>query len=1061
MRPVILEMSAFGSYAETVKIDFTRVQNGLFLITGDTGAGKTTIFDAITYALYGQTSGGKRDGNMMRSQYASEETDTYVEFTFSYQKKQYTVRRNPEYLRLGKRRYADGSPRYVKESSKVELTLPDGSVFAGKKKETDQKIVEIMGMDAEQFTQIAMIAQGDFLKLLYAESRERKKIFSQIFHTRYYYQVQEALKKQATDSYVALQDNMKDLRREMERVELAGEALVCEEAKRWEELKKLNVPPYDETIELMETLDAQMQMKEQDKKQRVTVLQKEMDEMRSVIREAETVNQLFLVCERSEKEIEDLENQTEEYKSKGLLLERIKCAEKLIPVEKAWEKAEQDVSKVKADIHTFEEKLLVLQQDIVIKKERKEDEDKNFAEKEPEWTNQIVRLQDALPLYEQIEELKERSALLEHQRKATMDQLADVRKELDELVRQKNEAKEIQKQNADCEARKVKLEVEKEKLDTRLTGLASAKEQLKTLTELRGECGERYAEVEKARASYQIKAAIYEEKYQAFLNEQAGILALRLTDGSPCPVCGSLSHPVPCEISEKAPTQKEVEESKLLRETAEAAREKTAEVYQSSLRRYQAQYASFTQIFLSVTGEKLPEEVLGKEDQEDLSKRILIFYQETDKERQEISRRLLAAEKEVKQYIAAGELLSDLEEKEEQFRKDAEEKESQLHDLTGNLDRMQAEYQTRAESLPYPTLQEAKECLLETKKALKLGKEACEKAERDYQKQVEEKKQTEGQLKNSQTSYAALEEQRQTSQDSWKEMLRKYDFEEAGYREAAEKVGKREEMEEDIRSYELAKREALARVKVLKEQLSGKQFTDTAKLRHTAEELEGKLEAVKEEQMHLYGVNKKNQEAKRKMKDFFERQKDIQKRYEMISNLSRTANGSLSGTAKIDFETYIQRQYFRQIIHAANKRLLKMTSGEFILQCREVKNLSSQGQAGLDLDVYHMVNNSVRDVKTLSGGEAFMASLSMALGLADIVQSAAGGIRLETMFVDEGFGSLDDTSREQAIRVLNELAGASRLVGIISHVNELKEQIDTKLVVRKTEKGSTVKWSGE
>ena len=495
MRPVILEMSAFGSYAETVKIDFTRVQNGLFLITGDTGAGKTTIFDAITYALYGQTSGGKRDGNMMRSQYASEETDTYVEFTFSYQKKQYTVRRNPEYLRLGKRRYADGSPRYVKESSKVELTLPDGSVFAGKKKETDQKIVEIMGMDAEQFTQIAMIAQGDFLKLLYAESRERKKIFSQIFHTRYYYQVQEALKKQATDSYVALQDNMKDLRREMERVELAGEALVCEEAKRWEELKKLNVPPYDETIELMETLDAQMQMKEQDKKQRVTVLQKEMDEMRSVIREAETVNQLFLVCERSEKEIGDLENQTEEYKSKGLLLERIKCAEKLIPVEKAWEKAEQDISKVKADIHTFEEKLLVLQQDIVKKKERKEDEDKNFAEKEPEWTNQIVRLQDALPLYEQIEELKERSALLEHQRKATMDQLADVRKELDELVRQKNEAKEIQKQNADCQARKVKLEVEKEKLDTRLTGLASAKEQLKTLTELRGECGERYAEV--------------------------------------------------------------------------------------------------------------------------------------------------------------------------------------------------------------------------------------------------------------------------------------------------------------------------------------------------------------------------------------------------------------------------------------------------------------------------------------------------------------------------------------------------------------------------------------
>ena len=183
----------------------------------------------------------------------------------------------------------------------------------------------------------------------------------------------------------------------------------------------------------------------------------------------------------------------------------------------------------------------------------------------------------------------------------------------------------------------------------------------------------------------------------------------------------------------------------------------------------------------------------------------------------------------------------------------------------------------------------------------------------------------------------------------------------------------------------------------------------------------------------------------------------LQKRYEMVSNLSRTANGNLSGSVKMDFETYVQRQYFKRIIHAANKRLIKMTNGEFILQCKDVKNLGNQGQAGLDLDIYHMLTDSVRDVKTLSGGESFMASLSMALGLADIIQNAAGGIKLETMFVDEGFGSLDDASREQAIKVLSELAGSDRLVGIISHVNELKEQIDMKLVVKRTEKGSTIK----
>ena len=179
----------------------------------------------------------------------------------------------------------------------------------------------------------------------------------------------------------------------------------------------------------------------------------------------------------------------------------------------------------------------------------------------------------------------------------------------------------------------------------------------------------------------------------------------------------------------------------------------------------------------------------------------------------------------------------------------------------------------------------------------------------------------------------------------------------------------------------------------------------------------------------------------------------------MIGNLSRTANGNLSGSAKLDFETYVQRRYFRQIIQAANRRLARMTSNEFILQCRDIRALGSQGQAGLDLDVYDLVNDSVRDVKSLSGGESFMAALSMALGLADIVQNTAGAVNLETMFVDEGFGSLDDAARERAIQILKELAGEKDLVGIISHVNELKEQIDWKLNVIQTERVSRTEWS--
>ena len=218
MRPVRLTMSAFGSYSGTEVIDFTQVQGGLFLITGDTGAGKTTIFDAITYALYDRTSGGARDGNMMRSQYAAEDTDTYVEYVFSYRGEEYTIRRNPEYMRVGKRKNADGTVRLVKETAKVSLLLPDGKEFQGKKREIDQKIEEIIGLDAGQFTQIAMIAQGDFLKLLHAGSKERKKIFSRIFQTQIYWRMQEELKEQGKALYVSLKENEADIRREMERV---------------------------------------------------------------------------------------------------------------------------------------------------------------------------------------------------------------------------------------------------------------------------------------------------------------------------------------------------------------------------------------------------------------------------------------------------------------------------------------------------------------------------------------------------------------------------------------------------------------------------------------------------------------------------------------------------------------------------------------------------------------------------------------------------------------------------------------------------------------------------
>ena len=266
-------------------------------------------------------------------------------------------------------------------------------------------------------------------------------------------------------------------------------------------------------------------------------------------------------------------------------------------------------------------------------------------------------------------------------------------------------------------------------------------------------------------------------------------------------------------------------------------------------------------------------------------------------------------------------------------------------------------------------------------------------------------------------------------------------------------------LERKIKEFYLLVKEVSGRKKSLKEQLEGKERADLGQIGEMIQEAAKQQKKAQEEYVRLYTANQKNREVRSRLKDFFQKDGDLQRQYEMVGNLSRTANGNLSGTVKLDFETYVQRQYFKQIIHAANKRLVRMTSGEFMLQCRDVKNLANQGQAGLDLDIYHMASDSVRDVKSLSGGESFMASLSMALGLSDIVQNTAGAIHLDTMFVDEGFGSLDDEARGQAIRILAELADEERLVGIISHVNELKEQIERKLVVTRSEKGSAAKWA--
>ncbi|HIX63645.1 MAG TPA: SMC family ATPase [Candidatus Mediterraneibacter colneyensis] len=880
MRPVRLTMSAFGSYSGTEVIDFTQVQGGLFLITGDTGAGKTTIFDAITYALYDRTSGGVRDGNMMRSQYAAGDTDTYVEYVFSYRGGEYTIRRNPEYMRAGKRKNSDGTTRLVKETSRVSLILPDGREYQGKKRETDQKIEEIIGLDAGQFTQIAMIAQGDFLKLLHAGSKDRKKIFSRIFQTQVCWRMQEELKEQGKELYIRLKENETDIRREMNRVDASGELAGDpgnEDENGWEELLSLEMPRQEDVLPALERIikrgkDLAARTAGEEKE-----LQQQSDRLHALMEKKQETNRLFGLLDSAAASFQKLEAESGAYEElkrqaqKGERAERAGSLEaQALRTKRELEHTDQEIRAQTAwkEEHKAEEKRL--------EQEARETE-RAFEESEPRRQKKLLRLKEMLPRYAEVRRLT-----AEYERcTAEMSRCMD----------------ECKKASED-----------------------------------------------------------YEDRYRRFFAGQAGLMARELEEGQPCPVCGSVSHPQKAQFSDDVPDQADVERAKEQREKAEQRRAKTQERYQEIRARFEAEKAALGE-------SRLTEEEAGK----------------------------------------------------------------QIRELEQQLQR---------------------------------ERESLRRAQEAYRKCVEESRKRAGQLESLQTQKAGLEKRFEEEAQAFREEVRRQQFtDQAEYRDAKQWIADWQEKDRQVKEYEKQVLQCRAQVETLKSQTEGRQRENLEEDLKRRQELSAALEAVRARSMELHSRQTANLSACENLKKYFGSQDELRRRYEMIGNLSRTANGNLSGSVKLDFETYVQRNYFRQIIRAANRRLARMTSNGFLLQCREISALSSQGQAGLDLDVYDMVTDSVRDVKSLSGGESFMAALSMALGLADIVQSTAGAVSIETMFVDEGFGSLDDVSRERAIQILKELAGEKGLVGIISHVNELKEQIDWKLNITKSEHGSHASWA--
>ncbi len=953
MKPLKLTMSAFGSYAEKTEIDFSRQDQGLFLITGDTGAGKTTIFDAITYALYNQTSGGERNGTMMRSQYAEDSVETYVEFIFSYGEEIYGVRRNPDYKI--RRELKNGSVREQKVVGSVELTLPDGSVFPEKKAGTDKKILEIIGLTAQQFTQTVMIAQGEFLKLLYTKSDDRKQIFSKLFQTEQYRDVQEELRRRSSEFDELIAENDRALAQEMGRCirpkELEGSG--------------------EEELALEELVEA---AKNQEKAlaELLVTQQNEIGRIHGEITRLEADNQLLDNLEKLKNEKQKLkEQEPEENRRRETILAAKRAQgvfgeeEKLNQKQRELETSELEEARLQEWISSSGIKFQ--RQETMIR----EQEEALLAEEEA-GKRDLHRIEECLPRYEKL------TAALEKEQAAKEEVLW-----AEKLYRSM--------------------------LSGKVQQIKALRQQEQTLA---AEQKTAWETLESAHTAAEEAAKAYERTYRAFLREQAGILAAQLEEGKPCPVCGSLLHPSPAGLSTDAVFEKDVEKAKRNRERAEDRREEARRIFEETKEAW-------------------------KEAGRTLSLEIEYFEKES--------------ESTLEEYVPMEEPLPG---------EPVEMERETLKEYRRSYLECQKETSSIREGLVYESEETAKKEMERLRKELSVKRETFEKNKKDQEELKQKIDVRKGRLLQEQEKRSQLEQESLNARQNFQQALRQAGFADREQYEGAKLTEESLlELEQESQAYEKACLSNEGEIKALEEAAAGKTRKDVSEHREALQEMETRRQETERQRLSMHTAYITNQSVLENSRSYIEKGQRLREKDAVIKSLYRTANGRLSGSAKMDFETYIQRQYFEEIIREANRRLAVMSNQQFLLKLKAEGSVGKKSNEGLDLSVYSLVTDSERDVKTLSGGESFLAALAMALGLSDIAARNAGAIRMDMMFIDEGFGSLDAQARAHAIEVLNELAGNRRLIGIISHVTELKEQIDRKLVVTRSEKGSKAAWS--
>lgn len=1059
MKPLRLKMQAFGSYGKETVVDFEKVNQNLFLITGDTGAGKTTIFDAIVFALYGEasSSSNKKEGVVLQSQYVDFAEEPFVELTFAEgrdeEREIYTVRRIPRHLKTITRGAAKGKQREVTGS--VSLVMPDGTEYPSK--ETDRKLQEITGLTKGQFMQVAMIAQGEFMDLLRAKSDDKKVIFRKLFNTEMYQEIVNELgnRKREKDREIAIlktqcQGDAGRIRIS-EEYEDADQLRTCKELVEAGQISGLN-----ELLESLRALCIWLKDCTCEMEQECIKAEKNRDEKRDAVTKAEGILNWFIQLDAAEQKIKEYQDMQSKIDKKFFLITQIRDAYEINEKYIRADDAKKAVLEMEKTLEEHQRQLPLLTE--MLEKARREEAETKAARdiEQQKYTKTEEKVKRSCEVFEKIRTQEGKAAHYKSVCRQAEQAGADLQKELDELEEKEQIWKKQREELAESEKKLVLAETKKQEeqvLEQELKDAESLGKQAEACRKRALKCRENYIQ---ARDGYLALNSEYEEKRQHFLDEQAGFLADELKPGKPCPVCGSTEHPHPHKKSgEDVDISRE--NLKKMSEDVDKLREKQEQAA-GNAKAVKAEFDTRKDTYLEAV-KKLKEHIRRNIPSLLEDARIPEMKEAIEAWNQEIEKELLRRRTEVERMSEIRRNLQDSEDKKKNLRDKLDESQKESKKLAEESAACEAVLTELKNSVEFESEREAESVLTEAGKLRDKAEKQYQKASKTLEKAVSEKKQTEALIQRYMKEIPKQKEHAEQTQGDYRLILKNKKMAEENWQETIKTYTRQdaEEFQDAVNQY----RENLAAAQAQKEVAQAAAGTevrpDLKKLKQEKEEAEQKYQAVKIRYDNLRQEFSSNAEVQDILLGRLKNRTEILEEHARIDALYRMASGNVSG-ARMDLETYVQRYYLERILYAANRRFGEMSAGQFEFRMYDIEKAGEGKNRGLDLMIYSAVTGKEREVRTLSGGESFMAALSLALGMADQIQESSAAVNLDMMFIDEGFGSLDEHSRNQAVKVLQEMAEGSRLIGIISHVTELKQEIEDQLIVSKDENGSRVRW---